>query len=76
MFAFVVHPLHQPNNAKLFLHAEIAKIPDFAVDELQSVIKQMFNVDYDVEDMEFYEIGKYNPITFEKEVSYTIYQGD
>ena len=74
-YAFAICPQAAPHNARIFLHPTASKIADIETDELEAVVKTQFGVDWALEDMEFFEIGEYRPINFEKHVSFTIYQG-
>ena len=74
-FAFVVRPVGMPTRAAMFLHAEFSLISQFKPEDLQSMAKDMFSDDYNLEDFEFFEVGKYMPITFDRQVSWTMNHG-
>jgi hypothetical protein len=74
MFAFVVFPRDTPTQGQVFFHAK-RYISDFDPEYLErEIVQRMFSMDHAIEDMEFLEVGKYEPITFEKTVSYTLYK--
>jgi hypothetical protein len=74
MFAFVVYPRDVPTEAKVFFH-EKEYIAEFDPEYLEKeIVQRLFSIDDRVEEMEFLEVGKYEPITFEKNVSYTLYK--
>lgn len=75
MFAFVVYPRGVPSESKVFFHTLTREIAGFEPEYLEKeIVQRLFSLDYHVEDMEFLEVGKYMPITFEKTVSYTLNQ--
>ena len=74
MFAFAVHPLNNPADAKVFVHPTIQEIAGFDPDILLSIVRSRFGMRSELEKFEFFEIGAYRPITFEKQVSYTLNQ--
>lgn len=74
MYAFVMYPSHQAAHSQVFLHETISEIAGFETDDLEQIIRDTYGSDYGLCDMNFLEIGEHKPITFEKHVSYTLYQ--
>ncbi len=73
-YAFVMYPHARPGNSIVFLHETIKKIEGFKIEVLQDIINDSYGYgsEYDVGDMNFFEIGEFKPITFEKRITYVI----
>lgn len=74
MFAFAACIMEQPDRAFIFLDSVVETIAGFDEIELQELIKRKFHDEIKLEYVQFFELGKYTPITFEKHVSYTLYK--
>lgn len=75
MFRFVCV---QPCNGRAFVFDSNACkfITDFDEDVLRDMVQDQWGDQFDLEDVEFFELGEQKPLTFEKTVSYTINQKD
>lgn len=75
-FAFVAHPRGMPARAVMFLHTEFGTVAEFEPEDLERIVQGLFSSfdDCALEDFDFFEVGKYMPITFERQVSWIINQ--
>jgi hypothetical protein len=71
-YAFVMYPHDSPHMSLMFLHETIREIAGFEVEVLEDIIRQNYGAEFDVCDMNFFEIGEFKPITFERHTHYTI----
>ena len=75
MYAFVVFPREARDQARVFFSKEYPTIADITFEDLEELISLLFSCEkFDLEDLVFHEMGEYKPITFDKNVSYTINQ--
>lgn len=73
-FAFVVHPRNRPGMSMMFLSEKHEYLAGFEIEDLKDMVHNSYGEAFSLEDMLFFELGEYRPLSFEKRVSYTLMQ--